>query len=260
MSYYATTFCSGSKYEPIKEKWEQRIKNTCKNASVKIFTENNINLPKSYEYAWWDLVRLHNNLNIISQTNKVVVNIDMDLIIEKDIGPLVDLDYDFIISTEIGNDNAYPKECSKILGFGVCTGFYIIKPSAINFMKNIYESMQIHKYNSYSDQVNIMKFIVNNNHRISNEEIILDNIKYTNKIIEIDNIKICVLDFNIITRDPILNIGQFGNHINVDNVDGTENFLKYYDNDLESLPLTCRCGKIHLGDNNICKHIELRNK
>jgi hypothetical protein len=260
MSYYVTTFCSGSKYEPIKEKWEQRIKNTCKNSSVKILTENNIDLPKSYEYAWWDLVRLHNNLNIISETNKVVVNIDMDLIIEKDIEPLIDLDFDFIISTEIGNDNAFPKECSKILGFGICTGFYIIKPSAINFMKNIYESMKIQKYNTYSDQVNIMNFIVNNNNRIYNEEIILDNIKYTNKIIEIDNIKICVLDFNIIVRDPILNIGQFGNHINVDNVDGTENFLKYYDNDLESLPLTCRCGKIHLGDNTICKHIELRKK
>ena len=36
MSYYATTFCSGSKYEPIKEKWEDRVKSKCKNAIVKI--------------------------------------------------------------------------------------------------------------------------------------------------------------------------------------------------------------------------------
>ena len=265
MSYYATTFCSGSKYEPIKEKWEDRVKSKCKNAIVKIIPNNNSNnnnivLPNNYAYAWWDMVRLHNNLEIISETNKPVVNIDMDLIIEKDIEPLVNLNYDLIISTEIGNNNAFPKECSQILGFGVCTGFYIIKQGAINFMKNIYESMKINKYNTYSDQVNIMNYITNNNYKVTNEEIFLDDIKYINKIIEIDNIKICVLDFNIIIRDPIMKIGQFGNHINIDNVGGTENFLKYFDNDLESLPLTCRCGKVHLGDSSICKHIELRKK
>jgi len=48
------------------------------------------------------------------------------------------------------------------------------------------------------------------------------------------------------------------NIINIDNVGGPINFLKYYDEDLEKLPLTCRCGKTHLGDNNICQHIDLR--
>jgi hypothetical protein len=67
-----------------------------------------------------------------------------------------------------------------------------------------------------------------------------------------------VLYFNIIVRDPVLNINQFGNHINIDNVGGTQNFLKYFDEDLENLPLTCKCGKVHLGDTSICKHIELR--
>ena len=36
-------------------------------------------------------------------------------------------------------------------------------------------------------------------------------------------------------------------------------FLCYFDEDLEHLPLTCRCGKIHLGDNKKCIHIEIRN-
>jgi hypothetical protein len=116
----------------------------------------------------------------------------------------------------------------------------------------------INNKNNYSDQVNIMNYIVNSNYNVHDEEIVLDNVKYINKIIEIDNIKICVLDFDIIVRDPIINNGQFGNHINIDNVGGTSNFLKYFDNDLEKLPLTCRCGKKHLGDNNQCKHIELR--
>ena len=165
---------------------------------------------------------------------------------------------DLIISKEIGNDEAFPKEYSNILGFGICSGFYIIKPSATIFMSKMYDLMKTNK-ETYSDQVNLMKYIVNNEHTIYYEDAILDNIKYTNIIINIDNIKICVLDFNIIIRDPIFNIGQFGNHINIDNVGGTQNFLQYFDNNLESLPLTCRCGKSHLGDNNICNHLEIRN-
>jgi len=32
-------------------------------------------------------------------------------------------------STEINGINAFPKECSHKLGFGINTGFYIIKPT-----------------------------------------------------------------------------------------------------------------------------------
>jgi len=258
MSYYITTFCYGNKYEPILPKWSLNIFNTCKKCILTVFYTCNINLTRGFQYAWWDVVRMNNNINLMILKDKPVVHVDMDLIIKKDIEPLVNLNYDLIISKEIGEDGAYPKECSKILGFGICSGFYIIKPSAVKFLNKILEQMLSYKYDNYSDQVNIMNYIVNNKYTVSDEEIILDGIKYTNKIIDIDGIKICVLDFNIIVRDPILNINQFGNHINIDNVGGTQNFLRYFDEDLESLPLTCRCGKTHLGDNSICKHIELR--
>jgi hypothetical protein len=260
MSYYITTFCYGIKYEPILSKWTTNVKNICTNAIVQVFTNCDIKLPFGFQYAWWDVTRMHNNLHILNTANKPVVHIDIDLIIKKDIEPIVNMDYDIIFSKEIGEDCAFPKECSKILGFGICSGFYIIKPSASRFITNIYKLMNDYKFNSYSDQVTIMNYIISNYYNIKDEEIILDGITYNNKIIEIDGIKICVLDFNIIVRDPILNINQFGNHINIDNVGGTKNFLRYFDEDLESLPLTCRCGKSHLGDNNICKHIDIRNK
>lgn len=259
MSYYITTFCYGYKYTPILEKWVSTIKNTCKNALIQIIDNCNIHLNVGQEYGWWDLVRLNHNLNILTKECKAVINVDIDLIIKKDIEPLVNLDYDLIFSKEIGGDCAFPQECSKILGFGICSGFYIIKPSGLNFMKKIYDIMtNYYTFNSYSDQFNIMNYIVRNQHVVKYEFITLDGVEYKNIIIEIDNIKICVLDFNIIIRDPILNINQFGSHINIDNVGGTQNFLKYFDEDLEDLPLTCRCGKTHLGDNNICKHIVLR--
>ena len=126
-------------------------------------------------------------------------------------------------------------------------------------MFDIFKNMESRKYNTYDDQVNLMNYIVNSDYVLSEENIILDNRKYSNKIITIGDIKICVLDFDIITRDPILNNGQFGNHINIDNVGGVQNFIRYFYEDLENLPLTCRCGKIHLGDSNVCNHIEIRN-
>jgi len=260
MSYNISTVCVGNRYEPILPKWKERIKNKCKNSEIYIYNQPNINFKFGFREAWWDVVRLFNNLNILKSSNIPITQIDIDLIIEKDIQDIINLPYDLIISKEIGGNEAYPKECSSILGFGICSGFYVLKPSSLTFMEKIFNLMYNLHYNSYSDQVTIMNYIVNNNYNIRDEEIVLDGIKYTNKIIEVDDIKICVLDFNIIIRDPILNINQYGNHINIGNVGGTNEFLKYFDDDLENLPLTCRCGKTQFGDYNICKHIDLRKK
>jgi hypothetical protein len=256
--YTTTTFCYGPKYTPILPLFLERIKNKCKNSEIKIHDKCNVKLKNGFSYAWWDVVRLHNNMELLMQSGKPVVHVDIDLIIEKDIEPLVNLNYDLIISKEIGYENAFPKECSNILGFGICSGFYVLKSTALAFLLKMYNSMSNQTYGTYSDQVTIMNYIVQNKYTVRDEEIIIGDITYTNKIITIDNIKICVLDFNIITRDPIINNGQFGNHINIDNVGGTANFLEYYNHDLETLPLTCRCGKTHLGDNSICPHIAIK--
>lgn len=263
MSYYITTLCYGSKYSPIKKNWVEKVKSKCKNIEIVIFDDvsilNNTNFQRGFTGFIW-AIRFKHNINLLLRSNIPVVMCDLDVIIEKEIHPLVELPHDIIISTEIGGPNAYPKECSQILGFGLCCGFMILKPSSKRFLLNIFKNMETKKYETYDDQVNLMKYIVNNKYDIVDEDIILDNKKYTNKIINIDGIKICVLDFNIITRDPIINDGQFANHINIDNVGGVQNFIRYFYENLEDLPLTCRCGKTHLGDNTICKHIEIRNK
>lgn len=262
MSYYITTFCYGQKYAPIKDIWCNRINNKCKNAEIVIF--ENINVlnnqlfkPNFPGYIW--AIRFKHNLDLLLKTNKPIVMCDLDVILEKDIQPIVELPFDIIISTEIGGANSYPKDCSSKLGFGICCGFMVVKPTSKNIMLDIFKNMGTKKYNTYDDQVNFMNYIVNSDYVLSEEKIILDNIEYTNKIIKVDDIKICVLDFDIITRDPIFNGGQFGNHINIDNVGGVQNFIRYFYEDIENLPLTCRCGKKHLGDNNICPHIDIRN-
>lgn len=259
---YTSSF--GNKFILIQNHWFRRLFERCGEAAkINIITDSildKLNFSINYEYAWWDIVRLDSILKQLRSDKKPVVHIDQDIIIEKDIKPLINLPYDIIISKEIGGPNAYPKECSQILGFGMCSGFYILKATSITFMEIILQNMKNKKYNSNSDQVNLMNYIVNSDYALSEENIILDNRKYINKIITIGDIKICVLDFHIITRDPIFNDGQFGNHINIDNVGGVQNFIRYFYEDIEKLPLTCRCGKKHLGDNSICPHIEIRNK
>jgi hypothetical protein len=262
MKYYITTLCYGPKYSPIKDIWCNRIHEKCKNSEIIVFSDisvlNNSQFQKNFPGYIWAL-RFKHNLDLLLRIDKPIVMCDLDVIIEKDIQPIIELPFDIIISTEIGGPNSYPKDCSSILGFGVCCGFMIVKPTAKKIMLDIFKNMETKKYNTYDDQVNLMNYIVNNKYDIVEENIILDNKKYTNKIINIDGIKICVLDFNIVTRDPIINDGQFANHINIDNVDGVQNFIRYFYEDLKNLPLTCRCGKKHLGDNSICKHIEIRN-
>jgi len=261
--FYITTLCIGNKYQPILNHWIKKINEKCKNHKIIVFnkivtdlSEFNKNLPG---YIW--LIRLKSNIDLLLKENIPIVMCDIDCIIEKDIINLLQINADIIISQEIGGKDAYPHDVSKILGFGCCCGFMILKPNSKKLLLNILSNMKNNKYNTYDDQVNLMKYIIEtNNYEVYEENIILDNINYINKIIHIknDNIKICVLDFNIIVRDPIYNNNQFANHINVDNVGGPQNFIKYFYEDLEKLPLTCRCGKIHLGDNNICTHI--RNK
>lgn len=261
MKYSITTLCIGNKYTPILQHWLNRTTQKCKNAVITVFNDsnyiNNIHVKNRSGLIW--LLRFKQNIDYFKQNMIPLVMCDLDIIIEKDIEPLIQLPFDIIISKEIGGTNAYPTDCSNILGFGVCAGFVIFKVTALSFMTTILDNMINGKYNTCDDQVNIMKYIVNNKHSISNEIVKIYDKCYNNIIIDIDNIKICVLDFDIIVRDPIMNIGQVANHINIDNVGGSNNFIKYFYEDLEKLPLTCRCGKTHLGDNNKCIHIDLRN-
>jgi teichuronic acid biosynthesis glycosyltransferase TuaG len=255
MNYYITSCCFGDRFKHILPHWNKRICEKCPNAEVILWTDQNCKITIPKQYAWWDIIRLQNNLTLLT---KPVVHIDLDIIVEKDIAPIVNLPYDMIISTEIGGNKAYPPECSSKLGFGVCSGFYVIKPSCSVFICKIYDSMVSRKYNNFSDQVTLMNTIVRSKHEVTEEMCELNGQTYTNKIIAIDGIRICVLDFRIITRDPIVDNGQFANHINIDNVGSVGNFIRYFYEPLEKLPLTCRCGKAHLGDTSICRHIKLR--
>lgn len=262
--YIISTLCIGNKYEPIFNHWVNRIKQRCNNNNFKIELLNNTQILNNYNFDYnkssviW-AIRWKNLLELMNKEKTTIVMCDIDVIIEKDIQPIINLPFDIIFSKEINGDKAYPQHCTSRIGFGICAGFCIYKNSSIKFINKIFEIMKSNK-NTYDDQVIIMEYILENYKNIYDEEITLDNNKYTNKIIEIDDIKICVLDFDIVIRDPIYNNGQYADHINIDNVGGTDNYIKYFYNDLNELPLTCRCGKTWLGDYNICPHINIKEK
>jgi hypothetical protein len=263
--YIITTICFGNKYIPLREHWEKNIKETCKRGTeIIIWDDTNIKQQdikvSKNVYAFWDSIRLKKNIDLLLNRNIPVIHCDMDIIIRGEINEIVELPYDFIISTEIGGNKSFPSECSNKLGFGVCSGFYILKKNSLHFIIKIFKNMIENKYNSYSDQVTLMNYITSSEHKIYEVNEKINGTIFKNRIIEIDEIKICVLDFELIERDPFLTKNQLGLHINIDNVGGVDNFIKYFYEKLENLPLTCRCGKTHLGDNNICNHIELRKK
>jgi hypothetical protein len=252
--YNLVSFCDSARYELILPHWINKVNNICNNFKLHIIKKTDEFVSKlniNYNlYAWWDLIRMVKVIDILEQ-NEIVVQCDLDLIIQKDIQELIDFDYDLIFSKEIGEDKAFPQNCSSKLGFGICSGFFIAKPSSLIFLKNLFNDMINIKYNNaYSDQVAIMNRILETPHIINKENIVLNNIHYTNIIIQIDNIKICVLDFEIIRRDPIQDKDHYGLHINLDNVGGPRQFIKFFYEDFDKLPSTCNC----LRSNKICIH------
>lgn len=261
MNYYITTFCHGQKYQPIVNHWIKNNENKCPTSKSVIFGVNQQSrlsrFDKPDRYAFWDVLRMEQNIELLRQTQKTVVQCDLDVIIKKDLEPLIKLDYDITISKEIGGNKSFPPECSKKLGFGVCTGFVIMKPSGLSFLENIFNKMTNYTYDSYSDQVSIMNYITNH----PNKTVFIPTTETQGHIIEIDNIRILVLDFDLVTRDPVFDTPeQYALHINIDNVGGTDNFIKYFYDPLSKLPLTCRCGKTWLGDNNECPHIKIKHQ
>jgi len=161
MNYTITTFSSGDKYSPIENHWKKRVQELHPEAAVKIL-RNFIFKKKLSGYAWWDIVRLERMLKILRNKGCPVINCDLDLILAKNIRPLIDLEYDLIISKEVGGDMAFPPEISKQLGFGLCTGFYIAKKGSLPLLTKTLYSMKTNEYNSNSDQVTLMNYILKN--------------------------------------------------------------------------------------------------
>ena len=251
MTYTVSTFCSGRKYEALLPHWRQRVAAKCPCRPIAVFTDADVpaGVDRS-EWGWVDRVRLERILGLLESDGHPVIQCDLDVIVEKDLRRLVELEHDLILSTEPGG---FPTECSAKLGVGACSGFYILKPAGARFAARWLDELRSRRFGCCTDQVALMHRLATSGARPEFELLRLDGRSYRNAVLRVDGLKVCILDNDLVTRDPVGDTGQFANHINCENVGGVRRMIRYFYEDLDNLPLTCRCGQ--LGDSRVCGHV-----
>lgn len=270
--YLITSQWFNQKYAPIVPHWIKNTKDKCKTARIYIppipkflpFPQNEVRRINETTISWspsgeafWDVLRLGSNIHLLRQTNLPIVHCDLDVIAMRDLQPIVDFgkneNIDIIFSRETWGAPV-----------DICSGFYILFPPmnpTISQQKTQYldewlNMMKTKKYGTYSDQNTLRLDILESGSgsEISTFESSVEGNTYHHTLISHRGLRVCILDMNMLTRDPMTQTIQFANHINVDNVGGTQTFIRYFYEPLDKLPLTCRCGKSHLGNNEICRH------
>ena len=108
--YNIITVCMGERYSIIEPHFRKRVSEKCPNAKLRIVKNHNLNL--NLEYGWWDVVRMNEIINLLEIERIPVVHCDIDIIIEKDIEPLLDINQD-IISYKMKNQI----DCEKIFEY-----------------------------------------------------------------------------------------------------------------------------------------------
>ena len=179
------------------------------------------------DYTWGvtDHIRLIEAIKIVEKGN-IAIQLDIDTILFKPLQSIIALDYDFIISRAECGNKAWPHDCSIKVGFGACSGFYIAKKNALDFLKYLLNCMKTRCYNSFTDQETIMKIFSNDSVVWHNKVDIIDDISYKNKITTINNVSICVLDYDIFERGIYVgDNNQFGNHFPVKKGGGIAEFI-----------------------------------
>lgn len=229
MEYTVATICFGQ-YDRLLEPWLNHIIPHIGHHQLTVLGVRDIQIQHpnaSYkkiqetiplgEYGAWDYYRMMEGLEILKQ-NRIFIHIDMDIVFNKSFRPLIELPYDIIFSREQNEENGFPLEPCQKIGFGLCSGFYIAKPSdrVREFIKHITETMYARRYNSYSDQVTIMNVLADMNLEWKSHIYTLDGRIYKNHSATLPNgTTVCILDLKIIPRYRRKNIGQIGSHLHV---------------------------------------------
>ncbi len=82
--------------------------------------------------------------------------IDLDVLLKRDISPLMDLPYDFLISRAF----KCPPIARGKFGFVACTGFYLAKPGAADLCDRVLQHIASNTYGSILDQVVLNNMLV----------------------------------------------------------------------------------------------------
>jgi len=152
-----------------------------------------IDIGKNEKTLGWgdgDLPRLK-KITSLCANGSVCVHMDLDLALLKNISPIIELNYDFIISRAF----AFPKRVVDKLGFVACTGFYIAKPESVPLLTEWIKRMES---KSQVDQLALNEIFENLEWNTIKKAI--NNVEYTHAVSSWNNVSLLVLDSEVLPR------------------------------------------------------------
>jgi hypothetical protein len=138
------------------------------------------------------------------------VQMDIDVLLKRDVSPLLSLPYDFIVSRA----SAQPKPIAERMGFVACTGFYIAKPDAIDLCHAILSHAENNTYDSDLDQIVLNNLLLEAKQQNlwNRRDIAFDHTQLSIDEFECFGCRIAVLPSAVIQRNADLGSSLFGNH------------------------------------------------
>jgi hypothetical protein len=136
--------------------------------------------------------------------------IDIDVLLKQSIRPVMDLPHDFLISRAYG----FPRDAVQKLGFVGCCGFFLAKPSSLQFCQEI-----LHRLETKADGSTLDQFVLNrmlmeaaDQSEAATSAHIIGGQNFEIADFTVAGCRIGVLPANAIMRNLNTDVAIFGNH------------------------------------------------
>ena len=184
---------------------------------------------KFEQFPTWDIYRLTYGIQLLEEGH-TYVHCDLDIMLLKPIDALVNLPYDIIYESE--GSAGWPLECSRVTGWGVCTGFSVAKPRALGFCKALLADMMAKKYEGIEgDQWTLMHNIAAawTPEAWAVTTHVIDGASFRCQTTTFPcGTRFCCLDFDALPRDHA-RVASFGCHYNKETLKGVPNMKRMFD-------------------------------
>jgi hypothetical protein len=161
-----------------------------------------VDAGEALRYGLGDKIRLaHIAARLVDGVTCIQLDVDVEL--KRNVAPLVELPYDFIVSRAF----AAPDFAAAALGFVACTGFYVAKPSSLPLCRNILRRVARRDHDTDLDQyiLNVLLVDAAEAGRHARETVALEGRDLEMDVFRVGRCRIGVLPAEAISRrdDPV---------------------------------------------------------
>lgn len=216
------TACYGSRYRGAIDGWSERLRRLS-TAPITVLTLDGDRPPvpvpdvtviptqvASEKPHRAELPRLEHVIRRL-EDGVTCLQIDLDVYLKRWVEPVLDLDYDFIVSREVLGPLSFPVEMADRRGFVMCCGFYVARPGSLPLCRATAEAMRDERYGEPTSDQRVMNLML-----LDTEwtEVVHRDGGWTSRlsVTEYEGTRICVLDRNDIRRGYNVGGARFGNH------------------------------------------------